>query len=424
MKHRFCLAALTISLWFLAGCDSSASVDNDVLQADTTETVSQDSEGLDSSSELPPDTTAPAVPFDWCLPDSPPDKACYASRRDPQSEQVTLARRIADAQMERADAETLKWDWGESVMLWSFTELYQVTGEQKYLDYVQTWMDHHMDAGFAISTSDTCAPAALAVRLFQFTGEEKYREVGERALTYLKEEANRTQDGGISHLGTVSIVTLWVDSLFMFGNVLLAWHEATGDEEALDTFAEQFAIFANDLQDDNGFFRHAAFWLVEPDPPVYWGRGDGWVVAAAYQYLRLRTNRGENDDLVAASAGRLVEAMTATQDASSGLWWTLMDRPDFGYLETSVAALFAYGTARAWRYGQLTDDVLPTMHSAMAGVMERIVDDPGGKPVVTGVSGPTSADVGDEYGDIPQIDNVSFGLGAVILALLETSGLP
>jgi unsaturated rhamnogalacturonyl hydrolase len=412
----------------MAGCSASGSGDIQDLKEDQAVSDAVDLSERDGNPEVSQDSADGkgefVPPFDWCLPSAPPDDACHASKRDPGSDLVALAKRIADKQLVRTSPQTLKWDWGEAVFMWSLMELNRVTREERYLQYARDWMDHHIDKGYSITTSDTCAPAAVAIRLFQVTKDPKYRTVGEDALKYLAEDAKRSPEGGISHLGTISVVTLWVDSLFMFGNVLLAWAEATGDPEALDLFAGQYRIFRDTMQDDNGFFRHTHLWLVEPDPHVYWGRGNGWVLAAAHQYLRIRTNRQEGDAEVAESAEQLLKAFQKTQDPESGLWWTLLDHPDFAYTETSVAALFAYGVARGFRYGFVEASDLAGMWKAIEGVLGRIQDDAFGNPVVTGVSGPTSADVGEEYAKIKTVDDVSFGLGSVILALVEVSGLP
>ena len=59
---------------------------------------------------------------------------------------------------------------------------------------------------------------------------------------------------------------------------------------------------------------------------------------------------------------------------------TVITGASAGYLETSATALFAYGIARAWRYGLLSDDDRRAAQKATAYVQEnRIVDD-----VVTG----------------------------------------
>lgn len=384
----------------------------------------------DAGEDAAPDSadTAPDAgpPFDHC--DDLDRAACFAARRDPGSEQVALALAIAQAQMDAHPAASLGWDWGEAVLMWSFLQLHAVTGEPALLDYARAFMDHHVDEGFSIQTSDSCSPAAIAALLGPLTGDDRYQPVVDDALDYLANRALRTDGGAISHMGIIPVVTVWADSLFMFGNVWLARWQAADDAASRDALAEQLRLFAEVLQDPGGLYRHAAFWVVEPEEPVYWARGNGWAAAAAAQAVYEHALGGA--PLAAAELSPVVQALrsqvaavAAAQDAPTGLWWNFVDHPDAMYRETSATALFAYAMARAWRAGHLDDEALPVVARALAGVKGRIVERDG-RPVVTGTSGPTTADLAETYAKVPLVDDISYGVGAAILALVETSGLP
>ena len=172
-----------------------------------------------------------------------------------------------------------------------------------------------------------------------------------------------------------------------------------------------------------GWYKHAHDWLGNQDEDVYWGRGNGWVAAATADYLRVLLARGEKDKDAQRALDKLFSAIISTQDGQSGLWWTVVNRPGETYLETSASALFACALARAWRYGFTDDSVLPTVESAVAGVRAMVTTDALDRPVVTGISGPTMAGSFEYYKEIPVIDDLPFGLGVVLLMLIETSGL-
>ncbi|MFH1529434.1 MAG: glycoside hydrolase family 88 protein [Pseudomonadota bacterium] len=371
-----------------------------------------------------PAAPTPAAPFDWCIPDAPPDGACYAAKRAPGSDDVALAMVLADAFIEGNPVGELKWDWEAAVLMIGVLELHQITGEAAYLDYPKAWMDHHIDVGYSIGHSDSCVPAGVAVILLHLTGDGRYQAVIDDALTYMHQEAVRSEGGGLSHLGTMDYPTLWVDSLFMLGNVLFRLGALFDDDASLDFFGEQFLIFAAALQEESGFFKHADQWFTPQTDGVYWGRGNGWVAVAGAWYLRVRALRGESDAAVLDAVTRLVVAAVDSQDPDSGLWWTIVNRPGETYLETSAAALFAGGMARLWRIGVVGDEVLDPIHAAMDGVRSRIITGVDGVPVVTGVSGPTTVGTFAEYAAVETVDDAPFGIGAVLLALLETSGLP
>jgi unsaturated rhamnogalacturonyl hydrolase len=139
-------------------------------------------------------------------------------------------------------------------------------------------------------------------------------------------------------------------------------------------------------------------------------------------YLRIRFLRGEHD----ADATRMfrdhVAGVLETQD-SSGMWWTVMNRPGETYLETSATALFAYGMARAYRYDLLGVTELEAAKSAVQAVQSMVKYDDQNRPYVTGISGPTEVSTFEQYASVPLQDDLNYGVGAVILALIETSGL-
>jgi len=361
--------------------------------------------------------------FDSCNPKEIPDNECYASKRAPASEQVALATEIAHQYISVHPAVEQAWNWEEAVLMYAMTELYRVTGDTQIRDYYKAWIDHHIEEGYAVLVSDGCPPALVATSLYEETGDESYADISREVLRYLDEDAQRTEQGGISHMGALNIVSLWVDSLFMFGMVLNRWGELSDDEKTINLMGEQLNIFATLLQSENGLFVHAYDWPLEFDTDIYWGRGNSWVTVATADYLRVRTLRHEEDKVAEEILSKQIKGILDSQDAS-GAWWSIMNHPEEIYLETSAAALFAYGLARAYRYGFAGDEVLKPIKDAVTYVQDQIDRDEQNKPIVTGISGPTMVGTFDNYARVSLLDDASFGIGGVILALIETSGLP
>ena len=369
--------------------------------------------------------TVAAAPFDWCTASKAPDEACFATKRDPTSANVALALSIAKRQAALHPKADFAWSWGDAVMMQSFIDLSRVTADAPTLTYARTWLDLNIAAGYSITSSDTAAPVGADVALWKLTGDAKYRKPIDDFLAYVDHVALKTPEGGLNHMGDSDLlgVALWVDSLFMFGQPLVRLTLATGEAAPLSEMGKQVGIFIDKLQDPSGFFHHATENALKQDPDVFWGRGNGWVVWALADYLRARKMRGEQDAKAEAALHKLVAAVIASQDAATGLWWTVLNRPGETYLETSATALFAAGMARGWRVGVLGNEVLPVIAKAMVGVKAKIVNGADG-PVVTGVSGPTSAGTFATYKGVGVQDDLTYGIGAVVLALIETSGLP
>jgi len=377
------------------------------------------------------DTDSSETYFDYCDPSVPADE-CYALRRDPESERVALASEIALRYMQSHSIETEIWDWRSGVLMFSLTELYRVTGDSRFRDYYQAWLDYWIGEGYQLIWSDSCPPAITAVALLADGSSDDtdqqmadYRKVIDDTLAYLDDDAQRTKEGGISHYGIFGgFPSVWLDSLFMFGMVLNRWGELPDHDDRLDMMEEQVLIFADLLQDDNGFMRHASDWPGY-DESVYWARGNSWVVASLSDHLRIRIGRGEEASEVESVFRNHVAAIASAQD-ETGLWWTVMDRPELAdnYTETSASALIAYGMARAYRYGILGDEERGAAQRSVQAILDDRIKDEGDGPVVTGTSTSTDPYTLEQYLNVPVEDDVNYGVGAVILALIETSGLP
>jgi unsaturated rhamnogalacturonyl hydrolase len=351
---------------------------------------------------------------------------CYALRRDPGSDEVALATGIAHRYMEEHPATLEMWDWTSGVFMFALTELYRVTGDESLRTYYGEYLDHHIEQGYEIFWSDSCPPALTALALLRETDDPAYRKVVEDVLDYL-ESAPRTEDGGIRHLGPIlgELSGIWVDSLFMFGMVLNRHGESADDSETLTLMSEQIRIFSDVLQHESGLLLHADEWVFEFDTDIFWARGNGWVVASLADYLRIRFLRNESDPEAERMFRNQVEGVLGTQDGDSGMWWTVMNRPgeDVNYRETSAAALLAYGMARAYRYGLLGKEGLDAAKHAVEAVKDAVETDEQGRPYVTGISDGTEPSTFEGYIGIPVGEDVNYGAGAVILALIETSGL-
>jgi unsaturated rhamnogalacturonyl hydrolase len=286
-------------------------------------------------------------------------------------------------------------------------------------------MDAKLASGYLITKSDACPPALSALHLHRETCDAKYQPPIDDTLHYLYDVAPRTPEGAVSHLGTFTAfgTTVWIDSLYMIGQFLIRHGEWMNDARALDFYAVQFKFDIDHLQGPSGFFTHAWAWPGEQTPNTYWARGNGWVLASGADYLRARANRGESDQAVKDGFIKLMNAVVQSQDAATGLWWTILNRPGDTYLETSASALFALGLARARRAGIAGAEVLPVIAKAMTGVRSKIAMDGQGRPYVTGISAETDVGTFQDYASVPLVDDRNFGVGAVVLALLEVSGL-
>ncbi|MBX3274374.1 MAG: glycoside hydrolase family 88 protein [Sandaracinaceae bacterium] len=417
---RRALAALAIAL---AACDGAAPLDAG-RAPDAGAADAGDDGGLGARDGGVPPGPIEAFP-DRCVEGQAPDAACWRARRDPSSASIALASAIAERWMARHAATRLGWDWVDAVLVFALTELARVSEDPALLDYAADWLGVHVEAGYDIAWSDHCPPMLSAIPLFAERGELRWLRIVEDVLGYYV-DAPRTAEGGVGHLGRFGRVSprQWLDSLMMVAVPLARWGELANDPAWIGEASTQATIFADTMQDEaSGWLVHAYPLESDQTPGTFWARGNGWVLFAMFELLRIHRVRGEAPPAaLVRAAERLSAAVIAAQDPATGRFWTVLNRPGETYLETSATALFATGLARGYRYGWLGEDARDAAIAALAGVVGAIRDE-GEGPIVGDISGPTTVGTYEYYAGVPRADDLPYGLGAVLLALLEVSGL-
>ncbi len=206
----------------------------------------------------------------------------------------------------------------------------------------------------------------------------------------------------------------------MFGVVLTRLGYLTGENKYFDLITDQVEIFASLLQDkEEGLFRHA--WIggeQVPQEQVFWARGNGWVLTSLTELLSVLPSEHPNRSKVMDIYSQLVDAVAGYQD-TSGLWYTVMNRPGETYLETSASALFTYSLAKGINQGLIGEEYLPNIQAGIEGLKQKIYIDDEGNLILSGTSTGTQPGGFDDYNSVKLRDNVSYGIGAVILAFCE-----
>lgn len=382
MKSALCWAAVFLFAVWTAGCDNS---DGDAFEE-------------------------PEIAAD----DDDADEA-------PTDDVIATVTALADSWMGFHNPERLAWSWDAAVLMMGLWELDRVVGDGRYRRYVKAWLDHHIEEGYVVATSDTAVPGYIAMLAYEEWGDEAYREVGDVVWDYIENKAARTDDGGLNHLGWTTGRQLWIDSLFMFGPFLMRYAKVIGDDAPAVEYAHQLEIFRTHLRDEDAkLYRHrydGDTGEVSPEAPLFWGRGNGWVfvaenIAATELPADVRAGMGFDldQDLV-----EMYEAIKAA-DTETGRFHTLINEPST-YLETSAGLLFAYGAAIGTRSGLFDEgDVTSRVEHWLDGALQQIVTDAAQDTLLLGTSYGTSPGDVDYYDQVLKGENVSYGIGVFLLA--------
>lgn len=322
-------------------------------------------------------------------------------------------------------ADELPWDWGEGVLAFGIEQTFRVTGDRRYRDYLRRYLRAHAATGIDVGWSDDTTPALAAVERVM-AGDTEFRPLVDQVASYLMTAPRTERHGALVHLGTSSwrhfFPDAWVDSLFHIVPTLMRYSRLTGDPRFKNEAVRQLRLFLNVLQDaDTGLCTHAFDDGVVPkrvppfDSRLFWARGNGWMLVALVDALaELSVDDPARRELLDGTR-RLEAALRKRQDRSGLFHTVVLDHTT--YLETAGSALILYAMARGVRLGVFGAGTRPALRRGARGLL-GVLSCQGHRCIVTGTSLGTNP-IGSHYRTTPTADEVSYGVGAWLLATSE-----
>ncbi|MAT99745.1 MAG: glycosyl hydrolase family 88 [Anaerolineaceae bacterium] len=357
--------------------------------------------------------------------------------------ELPWSQRIAAAALTRYDMAQSRWHYKHGLLFTGVYHLWQKTGNGRYWQALQAYVDHFVTANGEIQTYredeyniDQINPGKLLLPLFRETGELRYRQ----AMDHLRRQLGnhpRTNEGGFWHK-KIYPYQMWLDGIYM-GSVFYAEYAAEFNEpDVFDDVAFQFlTIEKHTREPKSGLLYHA--WdesrqmpWANPETgcsPHFWSRAIGWYVMALVDVLDVFPSEHPARPEFIKVLVRTLTAVTHYQDKDTGLWWQIVDQSDRpgNYLEASGSCMFVYGMAKGVRKGYLEPEWLAVANRAFNGLLQNLVttDEEGrvdlhGICSTAGLGGVPYRDGSFEYYvNEPIITNDLHGVGAFLNAAVE-----
>ncbi|WP_162301918.1 glycoside hydrolase family 88/105 protein [Croceibacterium ferulae] len=154
------------------------------------------------------------------------------------------------------------------------------------------------------------------------------------------------------------LVWWWCDALFMAPPVYARMAALTGDDRYLHAMDEQWWRIHDRLwSSEHGlFFRDERFITrtTANGQPVFWGRGNGWVVAGLARTLEVMPADFASRERYLQVFRTMMARIASLQRAQDGLWTTsLLDPQDPAGPETTGSAFYIYAMAWGINHGVL-----------------------------------------------------------------------
>lgn len=326
-----------------------------------------------------------------------------------------------------------RWHYHQGVFLCGMEMLWAIVREDRYDAYIRDYVDGLVDADgnllFARDELDAIQAGLLLFRLYERTGDPRYRAAAGK-LRRLFDTLNRTSEGGFWHKDKYPY-QMWLDGLYMGGVFALKYAAAFEDRDGAaglrEMVLQQERLMRGHMRDARtGLLYHAwdesrrMPWANQATgcSPEFWGRSLGWYGLALAQFLDLLPEGEAGWDEWAAAQRDFLGAVVRYQDPASGLWHQVLDKGGAtdNWLETSCSSLFVYALARGWRQGIVGEKGLAAARRGFRGLAAAMEWDEAGRFVMPGICIGTSAGDYENYVTRPTSRNDLHGVGAFVMA--------
>lgn len=353
---------------------------------------------------------------------------------------INYAKSCADTMMRKFAAPDLPpvgvFHYHAGVFLSGMEQLYLLTGDENYNEYIKAYIDTYIDAdgeihGVSEKSMDDIEPCNLLFRYLE-NGETRYRKVLDSLLDILKHWDCNSQ-GGFWHKGNRPN-QMWLDGLYMSSPLMTRYALLTGDRDFFDIVHTQLMLMWNNMRDERtGLLYHAwdetkeADWAHTPTgcSSEFWGRAIGWyAVASTDIYDMLPDDCGYRADF-ARCATELTKALIKFQDKENGLWYQVVDKgndPD-NWTETSCSCLFTYAISKQIRLGLIDKSFAAYADKAFEGITSLKIKMTGNDLIINDICIGTGVCDYDGYLARPRTENDLHGTGAFLLMCTEYTRL-
>ncbi len=337
-----------------------------------------------------------------------------------------------------------KWEYTFGTVLKAFDMLWEQTGKQQYLDYIEDYYDFMIEGDGSVKkysitnfNIDRVQPGRALFNLYEQTGDEKYLKVIE-TLRYHLEWQPRTKENGFWHK-LIYPWQMWLDGAYM-GLPFYTEYAVRNNEgsESFDDIALQFMLMEKNMRDDetgllyHGWDQSRTQRWSDPETgtsPHFWGRAMGWYAMALVDVLEHFPENHDKREEIIAILNRLAEALMQFQDKESGVWYQIVDMGgrDGNYLEASASIMYVYAFAKGANNGWLPEKYRGIAERTFDNFLNEFVEvDENGLVnihhvcAVAGLGGSPYRDGSYEYYvNEPQQTNDTKAIGPFIKASLE-----
>ena len=292
-----------------------------------------------------------------------------------------------------------KWNYIDGVFLNSLVNIYKITKDDKYKNFVINYVDKYIsdsgdflryvfngetyniyNDGYTIGELDTVCESKILFDLYEWTKDSKYLNlIGNTYLFLLRQ--SRLSDGiCFSHKESYKN-QVWLDGFYMYVPFYLRYALLKNDSNIFDEVKLQYQFVNDNMKDDKtGLFYHgyddtkSIFWADRKTgcSKSFWSRSIGWFVTSLVDSIEYFPD-GNNKKYLINLLNNTLNSIYKFEDKNSHMYYQLTDKGNksftvdgsyfsatkntkykdtttiSNYLESSSSSMFAYSYLKAAR---------------------------------------------------------------------------
>ena len=344
------------------------------------------------------------------------------------------------------EGKAVGWNYIDGCMILALLEIYQTTGEEKYYEFANAFIDHRVREDGSISgysvdeyNLDNVNAGKTLFALYDINGKEKYRRAIDLIYSQVQTQP-RTAEGNFWHK-KIYPNQVWLDGMYMAQPFYMEYETRfNGKKNYEDIFGQFHNVIEHMLDPETGLYYHGydasrtVFWCDKETglSQNFWLRALGWYSMALLDTLDkcevCRECEKEYEYLKQAFVD-LTDSMLKLQN-ESGLWYQLpaLGGKEPNYLETSGSAIMAYSLLKGVRLGFLPEDYRVYGLKAFRGICNAYLKEKNGQLSLGGIClvaglGPADNPRRDGsfayYMSEPVVEDDAKGVGPLLLAYTE-----
>jgi unsaturated rhamnogalacturonyl hydrolase len=295
----------------------------------------------------------------------------------------------------KTEAKSYKWNYEQGLILDAFYQLYKLTGDEKYFEYIKKNIDYYVQNDGSVKTYkmkdfniDNISPGRVLLHLYAETKNEKYKKAADTLLKQL-ELHPRTKSGGFWHK-KIYPYQMWLDGLYMAQPFYTRYAAMFDKQEIFDDVANQFLLIEKNLKDEKtGLYYHGwdeskeQKWAdsVTGRSPNYWGRAMGWFMMALVDVLDYFPEDHPGRENIINIFKNLSENLIKYRDEETKLWYQIVDQGsrEGNYIEASSSSMYIYAFAKGVNNGYIDKKYFDIAIESFNAILKHLVtyDDEG-----------------------------------------------